>query len=48
MGRLKEEWHPDGSRSLEDLRHMRLIALLWDMMETQSIEKAAPGQGGPA
>ena len=49
-GTAEEEWYPDESRSLEDLRHMRLMALLRDMMESGSIEKAAQalGQDVPA
>ena len=47
-GTAEREWCSDESRTLEDLRHMRLMALLWDMMESGSIEKAALGQGGPA
>ena len=47
-GTAEEEWRPDESRRLEDLHNMRLMALLWDMMESGSIEKVALGQGGPA
>ena len=46
-GTAEGEWCPDESRSLEDLRHMRPMALLRDMMEPGSIEKTALGQGGP-
>ena len=49
-GTAEEEWYLGESRSLENLRHMRLMALLRDMMESGSIEKAAQalGQDGPA
>ena len=47
-GTAEEEWYQGESRSLEKLRHMRLMALLRDMMESGSIEKAALGQDGPA
>ena len=47
-GTAEEAWRPDESQSLEDLRHMRLMALLRDMMESGSIEKAILRQDGPA
>ena len=34
-GTAEKELYPDESRSLEDLRHMRLMALLRDMMESR-------------
>ena len=40
--------YADQSRSLENLRHVRLMALLRDMMNSGSIEKSALGQDGPA
>ena len=33
--------YPDESRSLENLHHMRLMALLRDMIDTEGGEKAA-------
>ena len=42
-GTAKEEWYPGEIRSLEYLHQMRLMALLRDMMESGSIEKAALG-----
>ncbi len=49
-GTAEGEWYQGESRSLEDLRHMRLMAQLRDMMELGSIEKVAQvlGQDGPA
>ena len=49
-GTAKEERYPDQSRSLENLRHLRLKALLRDMADSESIENAAQtlGQEGPA
>ena len=40
-----EELYPDESRSLENLRHMRLMALLRDMVDTEGGEKAAKALG---
>ena len=40
-----EDLYPDESRSLENLRHMRLMALLRDMIETEGGEKAAQALG---
>ena len=40
-----EELYPDESRSLENLRHMRLMALLRDMIDAESGEKAAQALG---
>ena len=37
--------YPDESRSLENLRHMRLMALLQDMIDTEGGEKAAQALG---
>ena len=31
----EEEWYPDQSRSLENLRHMRLMELLRDVIDGQ-------------
>ena len=41
----EEELYPDESRSLENLRHMRLMALLRDMIDTEGGEKAAKALG---
>ena len=40
--------YPDQNGILENLRHVRLMALLRDMMNSGSIEKSALGQDGPA
>ena len=40
----EEELYPDESRSLEDLRHPRLIALLGDMIDGHGKVKAAAGE----
>ena len=40
-----EELYPDESRSLENLRHMRLMALLRDMIDAEGGEKAAQALG---
>ena len=39
------DMYPDESRSLENLRHMRLMALLRDMIDAESGEKAARALG---
>ena len=39
------DMYPDESRSLENLRHMRLMALLRDMIDTEGGEKAAQALG---
>ena len=39
------DMYPDESRSLENLRHMRLMALLRDMIDTEGGEKAAAALG---
>ena len=44
-GQDEEELYPDESRSLENLRHMRLMALLRDMVDTEGGEKAAKALG---
>lgn len=44
----EEKLYPDQSRSPENLRHVRLMALLRDLMNSGSIEKSALGQDGPA
>ena len=41
----EEEWYPDQSRSLENLRHMRLMALLRDMIDDKGKVKAAKALG---
>ena len=41
----EEELYPDESGSLEDLRRMRLMALLRDMIDTEGGEKAAQALG---
>ena len=40
-----DDMYPDESRSLENLRHMRLMALLRDMIDTEGGEKAAQALG---
>ena len=40
-----EDLYPDESRSLENLRHMRLMALLRDMIEAEGGERAAQALG---
>ena len=40
-----DDMYPDESRSLENLRHMRLMALLRDMIDAESGEKAAKALG---
>ena len=40
-----EDMYPDESRSLENLRHMRLMALLRDMIDAEGGEKAARSLG---
>ena len=40
-----DDMYPDESRSLEDLRHMRLMALLRDMIDEEGGEKAAQALG---
>ena len=40
-----EDLYPDESRSLENLRHMRLMALLRDMIDAEGGEKAAQALG---
>ena len=40
-----DELYPDESRSLENLRHLRLMVLLRDMIDSGSIEKAAETLG---
>ena len=40
-----DDMYPDESRSLENLRHMRLMALLRDMIDAESGEKAAQALG---
>ena len=40
-----EDMYPDESRSLENLRHMRLMALLRDMIDAEGGEKAAQALG---
>ena len=44
----EEELYPDDSRSLENLRHTRLIALLRDMIDDQGKAKAAKTLGSNA
>ena len=44
-GTDEEDLYPDESRSLENLRHMRLMALLRDMVDTEGGEKAAKALG---
>ena len=39
------DMYPDESRSLENLRHMRLMALLRDMIDAEGGEKAAAALG---
>ena len=39
------DMYPDESRSLENLRHMRLMALLRDMVDTEGGERAAEALG---
>ena len=41
----EEEFYPDSSRSLESLRHVRLMALLRDMIEAEGKVKAAATLG---
>ena len=43
--RTKTDMYPDESRSLENLRHMRLMALLRDMIDTEGGEKTAKALG---
>ena len=31
----EQDFYPESSRSLDSLRHMRLMALLWDMIEAE-------------
>ena len=45
MGEDEEELYQDESRSIEDLRHMRLMALLRDMIDSETGEKAAQTLG---
>ena len=40
-----DDMYPDESRSLENLRHMRLMALLRDMIDAEGGEKAAQALG---
>ena len=40
-----EDWYPDSSRSLESLRHVRLMALLRDMIEAEDGSRAAARLG---
>ena len=40
-----DDMYPDESRSLENLRHLRLMALLRDMIDTEGGEKAAQALG---
>ena len=42
---IEEELYPDQSRSLDNLRHVRLMALLRDMMDAQGKVKAAKALG---
>ena len=44
-GTDEEDMYPDESRSLENLRHMRLMALLRDMVDTEGGEKTAKALG---
>ncbi len=41
----EEELYPDQSRSLENLRHVRLMALLLDMIDDQGKVKVAKALG---
>ena len=45
MGKDEEGPYPDESRSIEDLRHMRLMALLRDMIDSETGEKATKALG---
>ena len=42
----EEKWYPDQSRSLENLRHVQLMALLRDMIDDKGRVKAAKALGG--
>ena len=46
MGEDEEGLHPDESRSIEGLRHMRLMTLLPDMIDSGTGEKTAKALGG--
>ena len=45
MGEDQEDLYPDESRSIEGLRHMRLMAPLRDMIDSETGEKVAKALG---